>query len=225
MSQRKPEYTQGIRQDGAAILKDGQPMTIEEILAELNAARAGGEVEAVGVLDEDGEGLYARIGADDLEHTGAKIGDPVYLRAPTPAAKVPDGWTAEIENFGRREKILIISPSGVRVSFSAVDRKLYANTEQLLCELADWITAAPQPVEGDKPDLLGFCYWLFTNVWPHGDADGGDLEDMGVKFGILKPEEVTQSCGEYCRCAEWDDFPQTCYRLSLPPTTTPETEA
>lgn len=29
------QYTQGICQDGAAILKDGQPMTIEEILEEL----------------------------------------------------------------------------------------------------------------------------------------------------------------------------------------------
>lgn len=43
MNQHKPEYTQGICQDGAAILKDGRPMTIEEILSELNAARAGGD--------------------------------------------------------------------------------------------------------------------------------------------------------------------------------------
>jgi hypothetical protein len=27
-----PEYTQGICEDGAAILREGQPMTIEEIL-------------------------------------------------------------------------------------------------------------------------------------------------------------------------------------------------
>lgn len=27
-----PEYTQGICEDGAAILRDGQPMTVEEIL-------------------------------------------------------------------------------------------------------------------------------------------------------------------------------------------------
>lgn len=30
------EYSQGIYQDGAAILKDGRMMTIEEIIAELN---------------------------------------------------------------------------------------------------------------------------------------------------------------------------------------------
>lgn len=31
------EYSQGIMGDGAAILKDGQPMTIEEIVAELRS--------------------------------------------------------------------------------------------------------------------------------------------------------------------------------------------
>lgn len=31
------KYTQGVCEDGAAILKDGQPMTIDEIVSELNA--------------------------------------------------------------------------------------------------------------------------------------------------------------------------------------------
>ena len=35
------EYSQGVCQDGAAILKDGQPMTIEEILAELRGNSQG----------------------------------------------------------------------------------------------------------------------------------------------------------------------------------------
>lgn len=33
------EYTQGVCEDGAAILKDGKPLTIEEILAELRTER------------------------------------------------------------------------------------------------------------------------------------------------------------------------------------------
>lgn len=35
------EYSQGVCKDGAAILKDGQPMTIEEILAELRGNQQG----------------------------------------------------------------------------------------------------------------------------------------------------------------------------------------
>ena len=34
------EYTQGICQDGAAILENGQPLTIEEILERLRSAHA-----------------------------------------------------------------------------------------------------------------------------------------------------------------------------------------
>jgi hypothetical protein len=32
LGMNNPEYTQGICEDGAAILREGQPMTIEEIL-------------------------------------------------------------------------------------------------------------------------------------------------------------------------------------------------
>ena len=50
------EYSQGICADGAAILKDGQPMTIEEILEELRegqAARAQPEQPSAGVVPEE----------------------------------------------------------------------------------------------------------------------------------------------------------------------------
>lgn len=91
----------------------------------------------------------------------------------------------------------------------------------LKAELQNFLSGTQNPT-AEKADLYGFVRWLFTEVWPHGDAEGGELQDMGVKFGILKPEEVTERCGEYCRCAEWDDFPQTCYRLSMPAAPTPE---
>lgn len=35
-----PEYTEGIAGDGAAILKDGVPMSVSEVIAELNRANA-----------------------------------------------------------------------------------------------------------------------------------------------------------------------------------------
>ena len=47
------EYTEGVLDDGVAILKDGVPMTISEILAELSASRTircvgcGKELEVV----------------------------------------------------------------------------------------------------------------------------------------------------------------------------------
>ncbi len=45
-----------------------------------------------------------------------------------------------------------------------------------------------------------------------GELDGGDLQDLAEKTGVLVPVKVTEACGENCACAEWDDFPQDCYR-------------
>lgn len=51
--------------------------------------------------------------------------------------------------------------------------------------------------------------------WPDGDVDGGELQDIAVKCGLLVPEERAEFCGERCSCEEYfgpDDFPFTCYR-------------
>jgi hypothetical protein len=44
--------------------------------------------------------------------------------------------------------------------------------------------------------------------------DSEDVQDWAVEAGLLVPTPVTEACGEWCACAEWDDFPQTCYRDS-----------
>jgi len=47
------------------------------------------------------------------------------------------------------------------------------------------------------------------------DLDGGWLREKAVECGLLEAVEVTQPCNPTdCRCAEWDGFPATCYRLT-----------
>jgi len=46
-----------------------------------------------------------------------------------------------------------------------------------------------------------------------GDWDGGAIQDTLTKAGILAETPVTESCGEDCRCVEYD-FPATCYRVT-----------
>ena len=54
--------------------------------------------------------------------------------------------------------------------------------------------------------------------WPHGDVDGGDLQEIAEKHGLLRPETRNQPCDEEpnrCHCLEYggrDEFPLTCYR-------------
>jgi hypothetical protein len=47
--------------------------------------------------------------------------------------------------------------------------------------------------------------------WPEGAPDGFDLQDLGVKYGLLalKDPRPTEPCGEGCWCAEYfssDEF-------------------
>ena len=56
------DYTQGVCEDGAAILKDGQPMTVEEVLDRLRecdalAARYTALADEVRTLIQDSDGL------------------------------------------------------------------------------------------------------------------------------------------------------------------------
>jgi hypothetical protein len=75
--------------------------------------------------------------------------------------------------------------------------------------------------------LLGFARKILNGYYDcaPGDLDGGDVQDWAVEAGLLVPTEMTKACGENCVCAEMDDFPQTCYRLSaaLAPEATEET--
>ncbi len=47
-----------------------------------------------------------------------------------------------------------------------------------------------------------------------GDWDGDEMQDAMVICGLLAPIVATEPCGEACRCAEYDEFPQTCYRVT-----------
>jgi hypothetical protein len=45
-----------------------------------------------------------------------------------------------------------------------------------------------------------------------GDLDGGWLQDKAVECGVLEPVTALAPCGDECRCAEYDDFPQECFQ-------------
>lgn len=79
-------------------------------------------------------------------------------------------------------------------------------------------------IEGEKAldriaTLEGFARELLKLSDFRDDIDGGDFQDIAIKYGILKGVEVTEPCSPLCNCAEYfgsDDFPQTCYRSTLP---------
>lgn len=48
--------------------------------------------------------------------------------------------------------------------------------------------------------------------WPDGGVEGDELQELAVKHKLLTPVEVYESCGENCACADYGNFPVTCYK-------------
>lgn len=64
----------------------------------------------------------------------------------------------------------------------------------------------------DVETLRAFAQEIMDG-WPDcSGIDGDDLQNIAEKHGLLKPETRTEACGENCACAEYGDFPVTCYR-------------
>jgi len=70
----------------------------------------------------------------------------------------------------------------------------------------------PQPGP-DVRALAAFFIEIFDGALDGGSFDGGDIQDAGVRHGLLIVEQREESCGEHCACAEYG-FPVDCYRLA-----------
>jgi len=70
-------------------------------------------------------------------------------------------------------------------------------------------------LESENAKLKAFALWALAGYrgGELGDIDGGDLQDKAEALGLLVGVTVTEPCGEGCNCMDWDDFPQTCYRI------------
>ena len=65
--------------------------------------------------------------------------------------------------------------------------------------------------QADNARLRGFAEAVMES-WPHGDVDGGALQDIAEEHGLIKLVEVNEPCCEDCVCAEVGSFPLECYR-------------
>ena len=55
----------------------------------------------------------------------------------------------------------------------------------------------------EEEKMKAFIRELFDIYYPDcGDIDGGELQDLAEKHGILVPEIRHVPCGEFCNCAQ-----------------------
>jgi hypothetical protein len=69
----------------------------------------------------------------------------------------------------------------------------------------------------DIDKLRGFARDIM-DLWPDGNLEFGDIQEIAVKHGILKEEIIYKEC-ENCSCTQYydeDDFKNgvVCYRKS-----------
>lgn len=71
---------------------------------------------------------------------------------------------------------------------------------------------APEPQETtDK--LRAFAQAVLKN-WPDCMLDGEEIQEIAVEHGLLIGTVKTERCGDWCGCAEYDEFPVICYHKS-----------
>ena len=63
----------------------------------------------------------------------------------------------------------------------------------------------------ERDALQAFANEIVSGAFEGGSFDGGDIQDIGVKHGLLRIEQRDDECGEACACREYG-FPSECYR-------------
>lgn len=67
-------------------------------------------------------------------------------------------------------------------------------------------------------NLPAFAREVMNTFWADrmlpDEPDGGTLQDIAEKHGVLLPHSVTERCGDNCACADYAEFPTTCYRMN-----------
>ncbi len=99
-----------------------------------------------------------------------------------------------------------------RAAHSHNEHSCYSSHQDWRDEVARAALAESPALPASENEKLRAFAKAVMESWPEGDVDGGDLQELAEKFGLISPLTVTEPCGEYCRCQEYGDFPQTCYR-------------
>lgn len=75
-----------------------------------------------------------------------------------------------------------------------------------------------------QPKLIEFANEMLSFCQEGVDPDGGDIQEIAEKVGLIEEYNATEPCCEHCTCAEVfnADWPVKCYRKTdwtpLPPT-------
>jgi hypothetical protein len=133
-----------------------------------------------------------------------------------------EGWRLVPEEILKRIYMLIDPPpieaDGKLMVFK--NPKAAETLTKLSAEIRALLAAPTPPSAPVQQSVISFAQEIM-NIWPHGDVDGGELQDIAEKHGLLTPETFYEPCQESgCNCAgmwsreEWEAG-VTCYRKKI----------
>ncbi|MBP5054358.1 hypothetical protein [Pseudomonas chlororaphis] len=85
-----------------------------------------------------------------------------------------------------------------------------AENKSLQGQLNSMLDANAKLSEYPAP-LRAFANEMIAAAFEGGSFEGGDIQDIAVKHGLLRIEQRSDECGEACSCRE-HGFPLDCYR-------------
>lgn len=101
-------------------------------------------------------------------------------------------------------------------------RQFYARAQTLLVDIGEArncmkyscairLKKRIEKLETERSQLKAFTLDMINASFEGGSFDGGDIQDIAVKHGLLRIERREGECGEACACREYG-FPAECYR-------------
>ena len=96
-----------------------------------------------------------------------------------------------------------------RLTDEELDWRAHSPTVRIAADELLALRARVAQLEAAHRELAKIC-------WEGGSLDGGELQDILVKHGVLVETIVEKPCSEWCNCEDNDAvFPTTCYRFAL----------
>lgn len=152
-----------------------------------------------------------------------KVDDLLYIMTghdsyPRLVRKYGKEWWTPINEMRAEICTLLAAPVVERQPVAIVDESddglfiefIYGENGNPLQRGTKLYTSPPAPVASEN--LCNFANAMIDIALEGADADGGHIQELAVKHGLLMPEQRTERCGDSCQCAEYADFPVECFR-------------
>lgn len=198
----------------------GQPSpalieAVRELIGAANSVNRSRMHEVRGHDDDQPRYWQRKEWVDWLVENGEKAQQALDALPP----QQPDTWPA-LDKPAKVGAVLFNPGLSARLVVESAQRQHeYSQQPEVEAARLKRFQSAMREFHGEQPDAVSvpgvheFAVEILRGALEGGNFDGGDIQEMGVRHGLLFPEHRTERCGEHCECAEYG-FPVECFRIA-----------